>query len=148
MPIFSTRKTEFQLAFCEFQSVNFEPWVKCKQSLDKLTSLVKVLNIGKISPPFYFRPLVVERIQNWANWILHKGLQDKNKGRAYSTLGDSVSHFHWSKIRQGKFKAVYSINTPTLNIAFYMYEGQNYGQTDWRTIRLLDAPEGPLRQEA
>ena len=25
MPIFSTRKTEFQLAFCEFASVNFEP---------------------------------------------------------------------------------------------------------------------------
>ena len=26
VPIFSTRKTEFLLAFCEFASVNFEPW--------------------------------------------------------------------------------------------------------------------------
>ena len=26
VPIFSTRKTKFQLAFCEFASVSFEPW--------------------------------------------------------------------------------------------------------------------------
>ena len=26
VPVFSSRKSEFQLAFCEFASMNFEPW--------------------------------------------------------------------------------------------------------------------------
>ena len=36
VPIFSTRKTEFQLAFCEFVSMNFEP---CVYVLEHIVSL-------------------------------------------------------------------------------------------------------------
>ena len=33
-----------------------------------------ILYTGKISPPFYFRPLTWGRILNWANWIIYKGI--------------------------------------------------------------------------
>ena len=89
-----------------FFSTNASAWLHCVIKYHVL------LYTGKISPPFYFRPfrpLVWGRIQNRANWILHKGLYNKIGERANSRLGESVLDICRAKIRLGEFKAVYSI---------------------------------------
>ena len=45
VPLFSTRKTEFQLAFCEFASMNFEPWGRTRCL--SLTSMQQIVDFGK-----------------------------------------------------------------------------------------------------
>ena len=71
-----------------------------------------ILYAGKISPPFYFRPirpLTWGRIQNWANWKIYKEVCNQIEERANSRLGESISDPYRAKIRLGEFKAVYSI---------------------------------------
>ena len=41
---------------------------------DEDEDVSSIVYTGKILPPFYFRPLTIGRIQNWANWIIYKGL--------------------------------------------------------------------------
>ena len=88
----------------------------------KLRRVLILLYTGKISPPFYFRPfrpLVWERIQNWANWIIHKLLYNKTQERANSRLDESVSDLCRAKIRLGEFKAVYSILDLVIIVELY-----------------------------
>ena len=69
-----------------------------------------------ILPLFYFRPIHPISwgwFQNWANWIIHKGLCSKDRDWVNSRLGEFVSDLHRTKIRLGKFKAVDSIYCTT-----------------------------------
>ena len=75
-------------------------------------TLALILYTGKNLSPFYicpFNPLTYGQNLNWANWIIWKALCKESEEWANSRLVESVSNLFKAKIRQGEFKAVYSM---------------------------------------